>query len=244
MKTKVKLFTLFCCLLIQFQLIAQLNPPGDQNTRTLKSGSDLSTQRPVGSAENSGSGIFEAKTNLGEESSIYFNDWSPGTVVLKDKSLITDRLLRYDIYHRQMQFILQHDTAAFGDPEEVESITFDNNTFVFDEFVCKDGNRKDYLELLVDGNCRLLLYRCISQKFIGTCNEVGSENTATQYYQTLKYFVSKNGSVAIPLPESKNEVVELLSDKNKDIKSFMKNNKIKLTDEADLKMLIGYYNTQ
>jgi hypothetical protein len=243
MKANNKLIAFFCCLLLHIQLFAQLNPPGVQNTLTLKSGSDLSTPRPVGSTDNSGSGIYNTKTNLGEETSIYFNDWSPCEVVLKDKSIITDRLLRYDIYHRQMQFILQSDTAAFGEPDEVESITFENNTFIYDEIKCKNGNRKDYLELLVDGESRLLLYRCITQKFIGDCNTPGSENTNTQYYQTIKYFISKNGNVAVPLPESKNEVIELLSDKNKDIKSFIKDNKIKLTDETDLKKLIEYYNS-
>lgn len=242
MKTNVKLIAIFSCILIQIQMFSQVNPPAEQNTITLKSGSAISTQKPVGTTDNSGTGMYESTSSLGKESNLFFNDWSPGTVVLTDKTVITDRMLRYDIYHRQMQFAVKGDTAAFGKPEEVKSITFEKNTFVYDDFLCKDGQRKDYLEVLVDGYCRLLLYRCITYKYVGDCTIPGADNPKEEYYQTKKYFISKDRNVAVPIPESKNDVVKLFSDKNKDIKSFMRDNDIKLTHEEDLVKLVNYYN--
>jgi hypothetical protein len=242
MKTMIKINAIICCFLLQIQVFGQTDPPDRQNPVTLKSGSGTLEHKPVGAVNNSGTGMYEQKYSLGKEGSLFFSDWSPGTVVLADKTVITDRMLRYDIFHRQMQFAVNGDTAAFGKPEEVNSITFEKNTFVYDEFLCKDGKRKDYLEVLVDGDCRLLLYRCIAYKYVGECAMPGAENPKEEYYQTKKYFISKDKNLAIPLPENKNDVIELLSDKNKDIKSFMKDNDIKLTREEDLIRLINNYN--
>jgi hypothetical protein len=242
MKTMMKLTAVFCSLLLQIGLFGQIEPPGTGDPVTLKSGSDMSKQKPVGSHVNSGTGLIGANTALGKESGLFFNDWSSGTVVLTDNTVITDHMLRYDIYHRQMQFAYNGDTAAFGKPEEVRSITFNHNTFVYEEFMCKDGKRKDYLEVLVEGDCRLLLYRCIQYKLVDECTIPGAENPKEEYYQIKKYFLSKNKKLAEPLPEQKNDVIEMLSDKGKDIKSFMQTNKTKLTDEQDLIKLVNFYN--
>jgi hypothetical protein len=223
-------------------LFGQADSHEVQNSVTLKSPGHSSGQRPVGSVNNSGSGLYEPKYNLGIECSFLFNDWSPGTVVLTDKTVIADRKLRYDIYHRQMQFAVNGDTAAFGKPEEVKSITFEKNTFVYEEFLCKDGKRKDYMEVLVDGSCRLLLYRCISYKYVGECAIPGAENPREEYFLTKKYFISKHNDLAIPIPEKKNEVIALFSDTDKDIKSFVLKNNIKLSDEEGLINLVNYYN--
>lgn len=242
MKTMMKITAVFCSLLLQIGLFGQVEPPGRGDPVTLKSGTDQSKQKPVGSHDNSGTGLMGSNSGLGKESGIFFNDWSPGTVVLTDNTVITDRMLRYDIYHRQMQFACKGDTAAFGKPEEVKTISFGNNTFVYDEFMCKDGKRKDYMEVLADGDCRLLLYRCINYKLVEECAIPGAESPKEEFYQTKKYFLSINKKLAEPLPEQKNEVIEMLSDKGKDIKSFMQTNKTKLTDEQDLIKLVNYYN--
>ena len=43
-------------------------------------------------------------------------------------------LLRYDIYHQQIQFIRENDTLAFSKPEEVKCFIFDNRKFVYADF--------------------------------------------------------------------------------------------------------------
>jgi hypothetical protein len=242
MKTTIVISAICSIILISNPDFAQLNPNDVSNSVTLKSDSKTPVERPVGSMDNSGSGMPGLKSDLGKEGNLFFNDWSPGTVILADNTVITDRMLRYDIYHRQMQFAFNGDTAAFGKPEEIKSISFENNNFVFEEFMCPDGKRKDYLEVLVDGSCRLLLYRCIIYKYIVENAIPDDENSKDEYYQTKKYFISKDNKVPVQLPEKKNEVIELLSDTGKDIKTFMQENKIKLFDEQDLVRLVNYYN--
>jgi hypothetical protein len=242
MKTIIKFSATAVLFLFCFQLTGQQDPPETGTPVTIKSGHETPKQAPVGSPENSGTGIYGSNTSLGDKSALYFNDWSPGTVVLTDNTIITDRMLRYDIYHRQMQFAYNGDTAAFGKPEEVKSITFGEYTFVYDEFICKEGKRKDYLEVLAEGPCRLFVYRCINYKYVDDCAIPGAENPREEFYQAKKYLFSKNNEIATSMPENKNDVIELFSDKDLNIKKFIHENKIKLDDEQDLIKLVNYYN--
>ena len=45
------------------------------------------------------------------------------------------------------------------------------------------------------------------------------------------------------LPKKKKSVVKLFASKEKEVKAFIKKNKIKLTKEKDLIKLIGYVNS-
>lgn len=240
MKTIVRFICL--CFLLQMQVYGQDDPPSSEHSYSTKFGTAPVGQEPVGSDDHSGLGIHSSVHSMGTEASLFFNDWSPATVVLKDKSMITDRMVRYDVYHRQMQFAFNGDTAAFGKPVEIESIKFEKNTFVYEDLMCKTGKRKDYMEVVTEGPCRLLLYRCITYKYVEDCAIPGAENPKTEYYQTNKYLVSKNHQAAAPIPEKKSEVIELFADTGKDIKSFMLKNNIKLNNEDDLIKLVNYYN--
>ena len=242
MKTIVNISFICLWFFLQMQLYGQDDPPTAQNSYSAKFGTAPTNQKTVGADDHSGTGIHSSVHGMWKEASLFFNDWSPATVVLKDKSIITDRMVRYDVYHRQMQFAFNGDTAAFGKPVEIESIMFEQNTFVYEDLLCKTGARKDYMEVIADGPCRLLLYRCITYKYVEDCTIPGAENPKTEYYQTNKYLVSKNNQAAIPVPEKKSEVIDLFSDTGKDIKTFLLKNKIKLNNEEDLIKLVYYYN--
>ena len=59
-----------------------------------------------------------------------------------------------------------------------------------------------------------------------------------------RYFISENDGLAVLLPEKKKELISMLYDEDKDIKLFIKDNKIKLCNEDDLKELFSYYNME
>ncbi|OQX73238.1 MAG: hypothetical protein B6D61_12720 [Bacteroidetes bacterium 4484_249] len=244
MKTIIKLTaTLFC---ITFFIIAeaQNSPDRNNNQRNVKFNETAST---VGSYSNrntasGGSPYVGVKQNYGEECSMYLDEkWSEGTVILKDKTVITDRLLRYNLYNQQMEFINDEDTAAFGNPSEIASINFDRHNFIYKDYVCHNELKKGFFEVLVNDDCELLLFRCIKYKYVEQCADPNTELVMETYYMEKKYFIAKDNEPAMQIPEKKKDVIELLSDK-KDIKQFIKKNRIKVYNEDDLKKLISYYN--
>lgn len=239
MKPLVKTLLLTFCLLFFLSVSAQ-NKLGSDGT--------ISGSSTLGSAslnaEDNGSSNATHFNEFGTASSIYFNDWAVGKVILKDQTVYEDWLLRYNIQTQQMQFISEGDTSALGNPEEISSITLEQHTFLYDKFICEnDITRSGYLELLVDGNCKLFLHRCISYRYVDECAEPGAI-AKEEYFMAKRYFISENDGIATLLPDKKKELISMLDDEDKYIKTFIKDNKIKLCNEDDLKELFSYYNSE
>jgi len=240
MKPLIKPLFLSCYLLF-FTIVSAQNKLGDHQNTQGRTTSEMYDNITT----NDGSVNTRLKENLGTPSSIYFNDWTVGRVVLTDNTVYNDWLLRYNIYNQQMQFIHNSDTSAFGKPEEISSITINQHTFVFQEFECENNTkRKGYLELLVDGNCKLYVHRCIAYRYVEECPEPGSGFLTQEYYMAKRYFISEDDGSIVFLPEKKKEIIDILDDENAEIKQYIKENKIKLCNEDDLKELITYYNLQ
>jgi len=229
-------------LLFYFPVSAQDSP--HESATNVKSHPVGSCPETVNNAsDNSAGGALYAKKDLGEECSMYFNEWTEAVVLLMDGNEIADRLIRYNIYNQQMEFIEGADTAAFGNPEEIKSILLDGSEFIFQEFLCKNEVKKGYFEVLVEGECKLLLHRCIAYKYVEECADPNSNLVKEQYYLSKKYFISEKGKTAKLLPNKKKELIAMLEESEKDIKSYIKENKVKLCNEEDLKSLISYYNS-
>lgn len=242
MKPLVKPLLLTTCLLF-FIIVSAQNKLGIDGS--IPGSPTSSTINATTETTDSGSSIIPANEEYGAASSIYFNNWTIGKIVLKDNTVYEDWMLRYNIYNQQMQYIAEGDTLAFANPEEISIITIDQHTFLFDEFVCeKNEKRKGYLELLVDGDCKLYLHRCIAYRYVDECAEPGAEFVREEYFMAKRYLISENGGVAVLLPEKKKELISMLDDEEKDINLFIKTNKIKLCNEDDLKELFSYYNRE
>jgi len=178
-----------------------------------------------------------------QECSMYFNDWTKASVTLTDGKYLSDRLVRYNIYNQQMEFVHEGDTAAFGDPEEISTVVLNGHEFIYRDFEYEDEVKKGYFEVLVNGDCQLLLHRCIAFRLIEDCSDPNTNFVKEHYYLSQKYFISENCKTAIFLPNKKKEIIVMFENSDKDIKSFIKENKIKICKEEDLKDLISYYNS-
>lgn len=240
MKPLVKTLLLTFCLLFFLNVSAQ-NKLGNDGTIAGSSNLGVSSS----DANSQGSATVAHYNEFGTPTSIYFNDWAIGKVILKDNTVYEDWLIRYNIRIQQMQFISDGDTLAFGEPEEISSITIDQHTFLYDQFICEnDIIRSGYLELLVDGNCKLFLHRCIAFRYVDECTEPGAEYVKEEYFMAKRYFISENDGIVTLLPDKKKELIFMLENEDKEIKSFIKTNKIKLCNEEDLKELFSYYNSE
>lgn len=245
MNVKKNLTIATACILICICAKSQVGPPNGDRVGNIKS--TPTETHPTSSTDMntlSGSGIMSDDKNLGEECSMYLdNEWKIATVSLKDNSVLEEIMVRYNIYTQQMQFIQDSDTIAFGNPVEIASVTFEERTFIFSSFYWNDQVKQGYFEVLCDGECKLLLHRCIKYKYVEECSDPNNEFVREEYFLGKKYFILGSDQPAKELPSKKNDVMELLSDKDCDVKAFIKENKIKVNQQEDLIKLVAYYNS-
>ena len=244
MKSLIKLIISALCILLYMQALAQITPSDVNNQRDVKSrAANTYSETSSNQGNNSGAGHSGMNQDLGEECSMYFNDWTKASVTLTDGKYLSDRLVRYNIYNQQMEFVHEGDTAAFGDPEEISTVVLNGHEFIYRDFEYEDEVKKGYFEVLVNGDCQLLLHRCIAFRLIEDCSDPNTNFVKEHYYLSQKYFISENCKTAILLPNKKKEIIVMFENSDKDIKSFIKENKIKICKEEDLKDLISYYNS-
>lgn len=183
MKTKL-------CLAIVMGFILLVGYP-QQETPIVKSKVRLNETNsdPSGAGGSSSTGLATVN-NLGEECCMYMNEsFQKGNLSLKDNTIIENRLYRYNMYSQQMEFTIDNDTAAIGNPDEIRVLQLENNNFVYAEYINSQNVSKGYMEILVEGDYRLLLYRDIKY----THRENASDPTAKpeeKYYLEKKYFIS------------------------------------------------------
>lgn len=242
MKTLIQLIVIASGVFSFLLATAQDQPPVNQNQMNVKARGQSSDPSSGGTAGNSGTGLFAQSQDIGKECSIYFNDWTKSIVTLKDKTVLADRLIRYNLLTQQMEFIYNNDTAALGNPEEIASIELEGHKFIYRDFLSYNVPLIGYLEVLVEGKCCLMLERSISHRYVEKEMESDLDSPIQTYFMTENYYISKNGNVPVPLPGKKKDIIGLLTEK--DVKTYIKQHKLKCENEEDLKELISYYNSE
>ncbi len=242
MKT-YKIFTvLLSMVLFNLTLTSQINRSKNISADNNTAGTSVETAS--GQSVNSdayGSSGVEYNFDYGIETGMYLDEnWLPGEIVLFDETVFSDRLLRYNIYTRQMEFVYKGDTMAIANTDEIRDMKIGNRKFIFESFTYNDESENDWLEVLVDGDYSLYQYRRIVYRYVEDISESNAETD--RFFMTEKYYVQDDGSKIKELPNTRKQIVRCLTEKNSDIESYMKKNKLKLTREGDLVKLVEFCN--
>lgn len=214
------------------------NPkPADQTllyTRTTRDMAMIQEQGTTGGAPMPSS-LYNTNTSCYLEPG-----WAEGQVVLSDHSTLENIMLRYDLYHQQLQFIKDGDTLAFANPGEIRSFNFGNHQFINTSYQAGDLAGKAYFELILEGKCDLLARRTVKYHFETESNPDLQEEL---YVRECTYYLSINNEIAKQVKIGRNSVLSALSDKHEEVSRFMDENKLKMNSCDQLKMVVNYYNS-
>lgn len=191
---------------------------------------------------SSSSGNYNTYLDLGEECSMcLYEDWKSGSLIMKDETVINDRLIRYNIYNQQMEFIMDDDTSALANPDDFERIIFGGHTFLYGPFLCNGAIHRGYMELLFDGRVSLLLHRYIKYEVKDNNPYIHPVDSNPTYFREDRYYYSDENGPAVPLPLKKKRLQELFNNPEKNINLFMKETKNKLRTKQDFINLFEFY---
>ena len=177
----------------------------------------------------------------GVEGSMYLYDaWKDGICALKDGSKLKNHKFRYNIYFQQMQFAFEGDTLAFGAPEQIKTLSLDNKTFIYSDFIGAENEKANsYFQIIENGENKLLLRRTISYQF----KDRAGRSPYDTFIRQISFYMKKGDKPAELLPHGKKSFVKLF-DKNQDkISVFIKINKLNIRNIDDMKKIISYYNS-
>lgn len=243
MKTKVIVLALFFSfLLVSLQSFAQI---ADNNklskTQMLSSQSNanfsgLSSSSP---AAISSSAFLKNKNDYGVEGSMYLNpEFTDGVLVLNDNSKIEEWKFRYNMLSQKIQFIRDADTLALGQPSEIKSLAFNEMKFIYTDGIFGKVREKALFEVLVDGNCKLLLYRDVTHHYEDLSNDDPEDDIyVTQY----RYFIKNGDKPAKEIIFNKKKFLKCVKENTK-LKNFIEENNLRCKKLDDFVRIVEFMN--
>jgi len=175
------------------------------------------------------------------EGNPFLNDeFLEGEVYTKNKEVLKG-LLRYNIYADEMEFLAKDNVYWIDNQENIETIKYGDHLFIYHPKPGDKFDKGDYFEIVEDGPTKLLLKRKV----------VLMDAVPAKPYQDPKpprfdksrdtyYMMQFQGA-----PEkvtSKSDILKFMADRETEINSFLKKNKISANNLNDLKKVVAYYN--
>ena len=165
-------------------------------------------------------------------------NWEKGKIKLEGK----DALITYDCTYNIPQdlFIFRdHEKIiSLKNPKSLEYIDYIGKRFVYYASAKDSG----YFEEIVSGKARLLKkHIAIFEKKVDAAPYV--DEKPAHYLIKERYFLVLVGQEPVLLAKSRKSVAAQFTDKSTQVLNFIKSEKLKPTDEADMAKIVAYYNS-
>jgi hypothetical protein len=171
-------------------------------------------------------------------------EFQPGEIIFFDSSLVKDLPLRLNTYTDNIEFKKNDTIMALANPEMVVRISFGYRNFIFSKY--KEGSfiKQGYLEVLADGNTKLLLHReaVVKREKLPASNYEGG-NYRDYFRNSETYYIKKGDAVAEKISRSKKSILKTLGDHKAELEKFISDKHLKLSKTEALIDLIYYYNS-
>lgn len=156
-------------------------------------------------------------------------------------------VLRYDIYADQIHIKdNKNNVFALIHPDRLSLIVIDTVKFVYSP-IQKPGNEEasgkgSYFILKTDGKCSLLIKKNIRIQSAELPKAYQEAKPAKFIHTDDTYYVKLENGNAVRAG-TKKELLDILSDKRKDVAGFINSNKLGAKKEDDLIRIISFYNS-
>lgn len=191
---------------------------------------------------------YSKKNKIPVNGTPYLNEkFLPGVLELKDGAKSDEVLMRYNIASDAFEVIQDSDTLILNQPYKLNQIRYDNKIFIFDPLMRADAERKynGFFQLLLEGKLSLYEKQRKDLKFDSfTPNYQGGSGTKEYYYVDKTSYVARFQDGSGFLLNSKGSFLKYVDSKYKSqVKSFIKQNRIKFNSQSDLIELVKYVNS-
>ncbi len=175
------------------------------------------------------------------EGSMYLKSRYKESSVVDEKSGTFDAKLRYNIYTDGLEFSRNSKLYEIKKSTTIHA-RIDGDYFYYCNFKNQRGLNRDGYYILVELNDKYRIYKRLtidivepSHNLIKKIDEVGKLKMHSTYY-------IEEAGVVMQLPLDKKDILVTFSDKESELKKYLKKEKIRLKKEEDLIRFVARYN--
>ncbi len=176
--------------------------------------------------------------------SIYKKIYYEEASVIDEKSGTFDTKLKYNIYHDTMEYSTGSELFHVLKVPTIH-IRIDSDYYYYCEFKNQRGISKNGYYILVELNSKYRIYKKLSLDIAhpqsgGSVISVGSASRGS--IKTRTHYYLEENNIIMELSSNKKDLLASFSDKENELKKYIKKEKISLRKEDDLIRLIAKYN--
>ncbi len=161
-------------------------------------------------------------------------EWMGGVIFTNDSSAINGCSYKYNIYTDQVEL------RTLVNPSTVEYLSIGSKKFVYSEYFMEENIKfEGYFELIINGDCRLLLRREVKATQGEEDVRIYGSSGTTRISEIL--YIKKKNEPAVKIIKSKDFFISMLSDKEP-MQSYLKNKFSLFKSEKRIREVINYYN--
>jgi len=179
-----------------------------------------------------------------EGSPFMSKEFREGRIQLKDGRLFSGKL-RYDMYAIEMQFIAKGIVYVIAFPEDIEYIEIEDVKFIYSPYLLTPSGtnpKESYFIVMMDGDNKLLAKKEVLLLDAVPAKPYTDPKPAQFSKKNDSYYIKKKNLPAVKISNRKS-LMGILEDKEAEVLSFIKKEKISHKNPEDLKKLIEYYNS-
>ena len=162
-----------------------------------------------------------------------FDDWNNGGVVYSEGNAFDIEKLNYNVYSDEIAELKSQNEVFVIDKGVIDSLMISGRRF--------HKLNGSFYEMLSTGAKLNLLKRHTTRISEGQFNPTDGTTTPSRLVQMEDYYISKGGAITKFKP-SKSSVMQLCSDREKEIKKLVKDENLSFKKEKDLGRIFDYYN--
>jgi len=176
------------------------------------------------------------------DGSLYlFDTWENFGWIEHDNKKYTLKDVNYNILMDQFEYKISNDSVFIFD-NNIDLIYLANKNFKKYYLDANTGHK--YCEVLYEGSNYSLLKKYDVRLREAGPNPLMLKGNSNEFVKSKKYYINNNvTNTLLPIKLKKNNIVALFSNKENDIKSYIKKNKISYKNENDLVKIFKYYDS-
>lgn len=208
------------------------------------------TSSTLALAQNSSISSLKNKLEGSEQSVVEYNDiigspfryeeFKKSEVYLKLNDGPIDYILNYDAYKDQMEYIENDVTYAVTNPNQIKKILINNEVFIYTNYYNFDIVKEGYFIEIISDYISLYKKEIISSVSTKSSNYNNRPGQVRFVKAKPTYYISIYGD-PLHLIKNKKKLLSLFFNKP-EVEDFIKEKKIKLNSEDDLKEFVTFLN--
>lgn len=169
-------------------------------------------------------------------------NFTPGEVHFKNGNP-TSAVLRYHIFNDYMEFQQNGKTYILDPSTQINKVIVDDCTFVVEKYESKGKVKQGYFTLLDSGKVMLLAKQTVTFHERKEVKALESSATPAKYTRASDTYYYKIGDSELTKVENLKKLIANLPDKQSELSEFIRQEKISVRKEDELKKLFHYLNS-